>query len=96
MEMPNSKRPRGENILGLLGADGPMEHWTYLGDCGFYVMKTLTYYWTTAYVGNGKSLSNPFFILCAKRGLSLTRFQTAPSILEGDVLSVYAAKRGAD
>ena len=72
----------------------------YLEECGFSVMRMKTFYWTTpamilrAHAGSAKPLSNLLLRSFAKMVscLSLTRFQTARSMLEGDVLRFMRRK----
>ncbi len=76
----------------------------YLKELGFVVISTQTFYWTTpamilrAYAGTKKK---PFnfslrFFASMLSCLSFIRFYTAIPILSGDVLIVYAIKKGGD
>jgi 2-polyprenyl-3-methyl-5-hydroxy-6-metoxy-1,4-benzoquinol methylase len=72
----------------------------YLTECGFTVLRMQTFYWTTpamilrAYACKHKLLPNLLLRSSAKMAscLSFMRFQTAPPIVQGDALTVYAVK----
>lgn len=75
----------------------------YLEESGFTIIKTQTFFWTTpamllrtmaaAWKGPGRVLL--MFIALLASSLSFIRFRVAPSFLPGDVITVYAVKRGA-
>jgi len=72
----------------------------YLTECGFAVLRMQSSYWTTppmilrGYANDCGLLFNVLLRSFAKIAACLTfiRFKTAPSILQGDTLTVYAIK----
>ena len=75
----------------------------YLVESGFTIIKTQTFFWTTpdmllrsiaaTWKGPGAVLLK--FIALLASSLSFIRFRVAPSFLSGDVVTVYAFKKGA-
>ena len=74
----------------------------YLENSGFSIISIRSFYWTTpamilrAYAGNRQGLCNLLLhsLAVIASSLSFFRFQTALSVLPGDVFTIYAVKRG--